>query len=180
MEDPNNPRILKEDVIRREGFKANSHYDPVHLLQWAHNANLQMSMEFKARRREWEAVLQDGKDGKEAKFEVRTPWSDPEDCMDCLIATIYYDPNDTESKFFITEKFYAVSLAGPCVIESPLFHCASEEELIAYLADKETPFKRYLHLEHIMEEMQQSERGREYVHLLEQQQKEKDQKKDSD
>ena len=108
MEDPSNPRILKEDVIRREGFKANSHYDPVHLLQWAHNANLQMSMEFKARRREWEAVLHDGKEGKE------------------------------------------------------------------------TPFKRYLHLEHIMEEMQQSERGREYVHLLEQQQKEKDQKKDSD
>ncbi|MBR1878892.1 MAG: hypothetical protein IJ814_07835 [Paludibacteraceae bacterium] len=171
-----NPRILTEDTIRKAKLKLTTNYNPEHLLQWAHSANFQMIVEIKARKREWQAVLKDGKEGREAKFEVRTPWSDPTDCMDALIATIYYDPHSglgVDYTFSITERFFAIGLCGSYVVESPLFHCATEQQLIDYLDDDETPFKRYLHLEHIMEQMQNSERGREMGRQLRAQQKEK-------
>ena len=164
-----NPNILTEDVVRSAKKKLTASYDPVHLLQWAHSANFQMSIELKTRKREWNAMLQDGKAGREAKFEVRTPWSDPSDCMDLLIATIYYHPNSPSpdgTVFFITEKFYAIAVSGSYVVESPLFHCKTEQELMNYLDDEETPFKRYLHLEHIMERMRESERGQEAAREL--------------
>lgn len=155
-----NTTILTEDVIRHHGFKPNPHYDPVHLLQMAHSANLQMSIEIKARKREWNAFLQDGKAGRDAKFEVRTPWSDPADCMDILVATIYYHPNSPspdDSVFFITERIMAITLAGSYTVESPLKSFKSEQQLIDYLEDEETAFKRYQHLEHIMERLRESE-----------------------
>lgn len=175
MPQPTNPNILTEDTVRQARLKLTSDYNPEHLLQWAHSANFQMSLEIKHHPREWQAMLQDGNDGKEAKFEVYTPWSDPSDCMDLLIATIYYHPNTPDDKgnvFFITEQFYAVGLVGPVRIESPLFHCATEKQLLDYLDDKETPFKRYLHLEHIMEQMRNSERGQAYAYQLRKQQEE--------
>lgn len=174
----NNPNILKEDIVHQTKQILTSEYNPEHLLQWAHNANFQMSLEIKHHSREWQAMLQDGKDGKEAKFEVLTPWNDPSDCMDLLIATIYYHPNKPDENgnvFLITEQFYAIGLAGSVRIESPLFHCATEQQLLEYLDDAETPFKRYLHLEHIMEQMQNSERGQEYARQLRRQQQEKEQ-----
>ena len=121
-------------------------------------------------------MLQDGKEGREAKFEVYTPWNDPSDCMDLLIATIYYHPNTPDEKgnvFFITEQFYAVGLAGSVRIESPLFHCATEQQLLDYLDDGKTPFQRYLHLEHIMEQMRNSERGQERARQLRRQQEQR-------
>ena len=173
-----NPNILTEDVVRAARKKLTASYDPVHLLQWAHNANFQMSIELKTRKREWNAMLQDGKAGREAKFEVRTPWSDPSDCMDLLIATIYYHPNSPSADgtvFFITERFYAIAVSGNYVVESPLFHCKTEQELKDYLDDDETPFKRYLHLEHIMERMRESEHGQEAARELLRRQREKEQ-----
>lgn len=172
-----NPNILTEDVVRAARKKLSTTYDPVHLLQWAHCANFQMSLELKSRKREWNAMLQDGKEGKEAKFEVRTPWADPSDCMDLLIATIYYHPNSPSADgtvFFITEKFYAIAVSGSYVVESPLAWFKTEQELIDYLANDETPFKRYLHLEHIMERMQESEPGRQEAYELLRRQKEKE------
>lgn len=172
-----NPNILAEDVVRIAKRKLTASYDPVHLLQWAHSANFQMSVEIKARKREWNTMLQDGKAGREAKFEVRTPWPDPSDCMDMLIATIYYHPNSPSPDgtiFFITEKFYAIAVSGSYVVESPLVHCKTEQELMNYLADEETPFKRYLHLEHIMERMRESEQGQKEASELFRRQKEKE------
>lgn len=176
MTQPTNPNILKEDIVRQGRLKLTNKYTPEHLLQWAHNANFQMLLEIKHHTREWQVMLQDGQDGKEAKFEVHTPWSDPSDCMDLLIATIYYHPNTPDEKgnvFFITEQFYAVGLAGMVRIESPLFHFATEQQLFDYLGDDETPFKRYLHLEHIMEQMRNSERGQEYARQVRRQQEKK-------
>mgnify|MGYP007069885227 CR=1 FL=1 len=177
MQIPSNPNILTEDVVQSAKKKLTASYDPVHLLQWAHSANFQMIVEIKARKREWQAVLNDGKAGREAKFEVRTPWSDPTDCMDSLIATIYYDPQSGSGgdyTFSITERFFAIGLCGSYVVESPLFHCATEQQLLDYLGDKETPFKRYLHLEHIMEQMRYSERGQAAARELFRIQKEKE------
>ncbi|MBR2166655.1 MAG: hypothetical protein IJ915_08980 [Paludibacteraceae bacterium] len=173
-----NPNILTEDVVRAARKKLTASYDPIHLLQWAHSANFQMSIELKTRKREWNAMLQDGKAGREAKFEVRTPWADPSDCMDLLIATIYYHPNSPSADgtiFFITEKFYAIAVSGSHVVESPLAHFKTEQELMGYLADDETPFKRYLHLEHIMKRMRESEQGQEAARELWRRQKEKEQ-----
>lgn len=172
-----NPNILTEDVVRSAKRKLTASYNPVHLLQWAHSANFQMTLDIRHHSREWQAMLQDGKDGKEAKFEVFTPWSDPEDCMDLLIATIYYHPNSPSpdgTVFFITEKFYAIAVSGSHIVESPLFHCKTEQELMNYLADEETPFKRYLHLEHIMKRMRESERGQEAARELLRRQKEQE------
>lgn len=178
MTQPTYPNILTEDTVRQGKLKLTSEYNPEHLLQWAHNANFQMSLDVKHHPREWQAMLQDGKDGKEAKFKVYTPWNDPSDCMDLLIATIYYHPNtpdDDGNVFFITEQFYAIGVSGPYRVESPLFHFRTEQQLFDYLDDKETPFKRYLHLEHIMEQMRNSERGQQYARQLKQQQEEKEQ-----
>lgn len=175
-----NPNILTEDVVLPAKKKLTASYDPVHLLQWAHSATLQMSVELKARKREWNEVLKDGEAGREAKFEVRTPWGDPADCMDLLIATIYYHPNTPGADgtvFFITEKFYAIAVSGHYVVESPLFHCKTEQELRDYLDDEQTPFKRYLHLEHIMEKMRESERGQESAREVLRIQKEQEQAK---
>lgn len=172
-----NPNILTEDVVRNAKKKLTASYDPVHLLQWAHSANFQMIVELQTRKREWNAVLQDGKAGREAMFEVRTPWPDPSDCMDILVATIYYHPNSPSPDgtiFFITEKFYAIAVSGSYVVESPLFHCKTEQELRNYLSNEDTPFKRYLHLEHIMERMRESERGQEAARELFRRQKEKE------
>ena len=172
-----NPNILTEDVVRDAKKKLTASYDPVHLLQWAYSANFQMIIEIKSRKREWNTMLQDGKAGREAKFEVRTPWPDPSDCMDILIATIYYHPNSPSpdgTVFFITEKFYAIAVSGYYIVESPLFHCKTEQELMNFLADEETPFKRYLHLEHIMQRMRESERGQEEARELFRRQKEQE------
>lgn len=159
-----NPNILTEDVVRQANQTLTSKYRAEHLLQMAHAANLQMSIELSMRKREWQAVLQDGRDGKEeARFEVITTWGDPSDCMDVLLATIYYNPHTSsgaEHTFCITECLTAIGLAGTCKIESPLFHCETEEQLLNYIHDQETPFKCYLHLEHIMEEMSHSENAR--------------------
>ena len=172
-----NPNILTKDVVQSAKMKLSKTYDPVHLLQWAHSANFQMTLDIRHHAREWQAMLQDGKDGKEAKFEVCTPWDDPNDCMDLLIATIYYHPNEPSedgSVFFITEMFYAVGIAGTYHIESPLFRCKTEQELKDFLEDKETPFKRYLHLEHIMQQMRDSEQCRDAARKLHQRQQEKE------
>ena len=41
--------ILTEDVVQHNGRSLNEFYNPVHLLQLAHNATLQMSIEIKPR-----------------------------------------------------------------------------------------------------------------------------------
>lgn len=164
---------LTYDIVREKALKLTDQYDPEHLLQWARNANFQMKLELKARKREWETMLQDGQEGREAKFEVRTPWGDPSDCMDLLVATIYYDPHSSigeDYTFCITEMIYAIGLAGHVHVESPLFNCATEQQLLDYLERDDTPFKRYLHLEHIMDRLKESENGRYYAHELRKQQ----------
>ena len=116
-------------------------------------------------------------------FEVRTPWPDPSDCLEIRVATIYYHPNSPSPDgtiFFITEKFYAIAVSGSYVVESPLFHCKTEQELRNYLSNEDTPFKRYLHLEHIMERMRESERGQDAARELFRRQKEDAEQKEVD
>ena len=165
--------VLTEDIVGKANLKLTSEYNPEHLLQWAHCATLQMKVEILSRKREWEAMLQDGQEGREAKFEVRTFCCDPTDCMDMLTATIYYTPNSDNKDyiFAITERILAIGLAGAHTVESPLFNCETEQQLKDYLDNKQTPFKRYLHLEHIMEQLANSDAGRRQAYQLREQQK---------
>lgn len=175
------PTILTEDVVRIDKYLPNPYYDPVHLLQMAHNAHMETRYAIRMRKREWAAFLKDGDDGELAKFEVFTVWSDHSDCMDVLTTTIYYDPRSSsgiDRTFCVTQSMLAMSLAYKYRMTSPLFHCASEEELRAFLEDDETPFKRYLHLEHIMERLRESDEGQATIRQIEREQREK-QKKES-
>lgn len=172
-----NPTILTEDVVRIDKYQPNAYYDPVHLLQMAHNAHLETRYAIHMRKREWEAFLKDGDEGGNGKFEIFTVWSDHSDCMDVLTTTIYYNPRSAWSEdytFAVTQSMLAISLANGYRISSPLFHCTTEEELRAFLDDDdETPFKRYLNLEHIMERLRESEEGQATIRHLEREQEEK-------
>lgn len=171
--------LLTEDIVRHTGRRYNDYYDPEHLLQLAHNANLQMHVEIQTRKREWEAMKEDGEKGENGTFEVLTPWCSKNDCMNYVRAYIYYSPTNPtfpDYVFSIVEEMMAVDLAGAYRVSSPLFHCATEEELMAYLEDKETPFKRYLHLEHIMKRLRESEEGQSTIRRIEREKEEQEQK----
>ena len=172
-----NPEILTEDVVRIDKYLPNAYYDPVHLLQMAHNAHMETLYAIRMRKREWKAVLEDGDAGEHGKMEIYTFWSDHSDCMDVLTTTIYYDPRSpwgTDYTFSVTQSMLAISLANGYRMSSPLFHCATEEELRAFLEDKETPFKRYLHLEHVMKRLRESDEGQATIQKIEREQKEKE------
>lgn len=169
--------LLTEDVVQHNGRTLNEFYDPVHLLQLAHNATLQMSIEIKIRKREWEAMKEDARKNGNGEFVVCTPWCSPNDCMNYVRATVCYSPQNPifpDYVFSIVEDMMAIDLAGAYHISSPLFHCATEEELIAYLEDRETPFKRYLHLEHIMERLRESEEGQATIRKIQREKEEKE------
>lgn len=169
--------ILTEDVVRHNGRKYSDFYDPVHLLQLAHNAAFQMCVEIKIRKREWEAMKEDGKQNDNGCFEVLTPWCSQHDCMNYVHAYIHYSPNKPTAPdyvFCIVEEMMALDLAGGYRVSSPLFHCATEEELMAYLNEKDAPFKRYLHLEHIMKRLRESEEGQSTIRRIEREQEEQE------
>lgn len=169
--------ILTEDVVRHNGRKYSDFYDPVHLLQLAHNATFQMHVEIEIRKREWEAMKEDAKRGNTGTFEVITPWCSQNDCMNYVHSYIYYSPINPSSPdyvFCIVDEMMAVDLAGALHVSSPLFHCATEEELMAYLEDKEASFKRYLHLEHIMMRLRESEEGQSTIRKIEREKKEQE------
>lgn len=175
--------ILTKDVIRQNGRRYSDFYDPEHLLQLAHNATFQMHVEIKIRKREWETMKEDGKQGRTGSFEVITPWCSQNDCMNYVHAYIYYTPTDPSSPdyvYAIVEEMMALDLAGGYRVSSPLFHCATEEELMAYLADKETPFKHYLHLEHIMERLRESDEGQSTIRKIEREKEEQERKQKPD
>ncbi|MDY6427634.1 MAG: hypothetical protein SPK61_06460, partial [Bacteroidales bacterium] len=58
------------------------------------------------------------------------------------------------------------SLSGTYHVESPLFHCATKEELLDFLIDRSTPFKRYKHLEHIMTRLYESSEAHESAYRM--------------
>lgn len=169
--------ILKEDVVQSNGRRYNEFYDPVHLLQLAHNAHFQMNVEIKIRKQEWETMKKNGRKDDTGRFEVFTPWCSQNDCMNFVKATIHYAPNKPifpDYVFSIVEEMMAVDLAGAYRISSPLFHCTTEEELMSYLDDRETPFKRYLHLEHIMERLRESDEGQATIRRIEREKEEQE------
>ena len=168
-----NPTILTEDVVRIDKYLPNAYYDPVHLLQMAYNAHMETRYAIRMRKREWAAFLKDGDEGEQGKFEIFTVWSDHSDCMDVLTTTIYYDPKSPwgiDYTFSVTQSMLAISLANGYRMSSPLFHCATEDEVRAFLEDDETPFKRYLHLEHIMKRLRESDEGQATIRKLEREQ----------
>ena len=170
--------ILTEDVVQHNGRSLNEFYNPVHLLQLAHNATLQMSIEIKLRKREWETMKEEAQKEGSSEFVVCTPWCSPNDCMNYIRATICYTPINPTSPdyvFSIVEDMLAIDLAGTHNVSSPLFHCATEEELIAYLEERETPFKRYLHLEHIMKRLRESDAGQDTIRKLQMEEEKKEQ-----
>lgn len=168
-----NPTTLTEDVVRIDKYLPNAYYDPVHLLQMAYNAHMETRYAIRMRKREWAAFLKDGDEGEQGKFEIFTVWSDHSDCMDVLTTTIYYDPKSPwgiDYTFSVTQSMLAISLANGYRMSSPLFHCATEDEVRAFLEDDETPFKRYLHLEHIMKRLRESDEGQATIRKLEREQ----------
>lgn len=182
MNTTTNPDILTEDVVRIDKYLPNASYDPVHLLQLAHNAHIETLYAISKHKREWEAFMKDGEENGLGTFEVFTVWSDHSDCMDVVTTTISYSPKSSigsEYTFGVRQAVLAISLANGYRMSSPLFHCTTEEELMDFLKDKETPFKRYQNLEHIMERLRESDEGRATIRKIEREQAEK-RKKESE
>lgn len=159
INDSHNRTILTEDTEKTPlGVHLNDKYDPVHLLRLSHIATFQNYLEVKHFTPMWDAMLKEADEKGYGEFRIYTPWQCNSDCFDMLTTIINYSKKreDKEYTIGVTEYLLAPSLSGTYHVESPLFHCATKEELLDFLIDRSTPFKRYKHLEHIMTRLYES------------------------